>query len=114
MEQENPEQPKLNYNDWQGLQSVMIQWANQMATKEITIEPKLVKRKNKWALVLEERWPYSTPPVTDQSELDDRVNWCVEKLKDWPGCTRMSYDQFWFDTKVEAEKFITMYTLIWR
>jgi hypothetical protein len=26
----------------------------------------------------------------------------------------MAYDQFWFDKKLEAEKFITMYTLTWR
>ena len=114
MEQRSPEQPKLNYNDWQGLQSVMVMWANEMASKQITIEAKLYKRKNKWAIVLEECWPYDTPPVREPAILDERISWCTDKLKDWPGCRRMAYDQFWFDKKLEAEKFITMYTLTWR
>lgn len=91
----------------------MAIWANKMALEQITIEAKLYRRKNKWALVLEEHWPYETPPIGDNG-LDERINWCVEKLKDWPGCKRMAYDQFWFDKKIEAEKFITMYTLTWR
>jgi hypothetical protein len=92
----------------------MFIWANPNVIDQITIEPKLYKRQNKWALVLEECWPFPNDPIGDSTKLDERINWCADKLKDWPGCTRMAYDQFWFKNKVEAEKFITVYTLTWR
>jgi hypothetical protein len=106
-------QKQVKY-DWQGLNSVMFTWANPDVIEQITIEPKLYKRENRWALVLEEVWPYPTEPLGDSGLLDSRVNWCIEKLDGWPGCTRMAYDQFWFKKKEEAEKFITLYTLTWR
>jgi hypothetical protein len=102
-------QPKY---DWKGLQSVIETWVREVV--EVTIEPKLYKRQNKWALVLEEHWEYPTPPIGGSEHLDKRIEWCADKLKDWPGCKRMAYDQFWFNTKLEANKFITMYTLTWR
>lgn len=110
----NASQQKLVKYEWQSLNSVVFNWVNTELREQITIEPKLYKRQNKWALVLEEVWPFPTPPIGDSSMLDERINWCIEKLKDWPTCKRMAYDQFWFGKKEEAEKFITVYTLTWR
>lgn len=107
-EKRHRKQPKY---EWQSLQAVMNTWMGKLVT--ITVEPKLSKRNNKWVLMLEEHYPEGTALGT-KNLLDERLEWCVEKLKDWPGCKRMAYDQFWFDRKVEAEKFVTLYTLSWR
>jgi len=104
----------LSSYELEHLAGVMRVWGDMFALEQITIEPRLYSRNRKWVVILEEHWPYPEKPVTDTSLLDDRINWAIEKLKNWPGCNRMAYDQFWFDKKIEAEKFITLYTLTWR
>ena len=99
--------PKYNFD---ALQGAVNSWFNMLS---ISVEPVLSKRNNKWVIMLEEKWPPGAPLGTTNL-LDERINWCTEKLKDWPGCKRMAYDQFWFDRKSQAEKFITFYTLAWR
>lgn len=97
--------------DFAPLEAVFKVWNG--SVEDVTVEPVLSKRGNQWVLMLEERWPGGAPLGTTNL-LDQRVNWCTEKLKDWPGCRRMAYDQFWFNRKSEAEKFVTYYTLSWR
>lgn len=109
------EQPQYKHDDrFDALQAVVRLWNNPTLTDRITIEARLNRRGRKWAIVLEEDWPFDEKPLTEGNLLEERVNWCIEKLRDWPGCNRMAYDQFWFDKKEEAEKFITLYTLTWR
>lgn len=104
----------INYPDGRFMESVIRTWVDKTALEKITIEPRLYKRDRKWVVILEEHWPFPEAPLRDSRFLDDRIEWAVDKLKSWPGCKRMAYDQFWFEKKIEADKFITLYTLTWR
>lgn len=46
--------------------------------------------------------------------LDDRVEWALEQLEDWPNCKRMSFNMWDFKHRTDAEKFITLYHLSWQ
>jgi len=46
--------------------------------------------------------------------LDRAVEWTTEKLKNWPNCTRKSWDMWDFKSKHDAEKFITLFHLSWQ
>jgi hypothetical protein len=45
--------------------------------------------------------------------LDERAEWCYQQLKDWPMCQRTAWDMWSFQSKHDAEKFITLYTVQW-
>jgi len=91
------------------LDQVMKQWA---MSAEPIIKPTLYAHNKIWMVELEEVWPDGEPKYTN-SPLDDRVEWCCQTLKDWPNATRTSWDMWRFESKRDAEKFITLYTLVW-
>ena len=84
-----------------------------------TIRPKLSRKRsqNMWGIVLEEVWPEDIEDHqkirSSSNNLDERVEWATEKLKNWKGARRMAWDQWYFDNKQNAEKFITYYYLTW-
>lgn len=80
-----------------------------------TIKPVLVKKNKTWTITLSEIWPEEIleVPYIGSESLDSRVEWTVEELSKWPGVKRMAWDQWYFDDKRQAEKFITLYYMIW-
>ena len=95
------------------LDQVMKVWAMDRVTP--TIKPVLNRTIHRdWAVTLEEVWPDDNYEAGGGSGLlDKRVDWCVEELKKWQGVRRMAWDQWYFDDRHQAEKFITLYSLIW-
>jgi hypothetical protein len=95
------------------LDQVMKVWA--MDKEEPMIEPVLTRnRQRQWVITLEELWPQGDGEgYNSSSGLDKRVEWCEEEMKKWAGVRRMAWDQWWFDDKGQAEKFITLYYLVW-
>lgn len=63
----------------------------------------------KWRIRLEE----ANMHWTSTGALDERVEWTLNQLKNWPGVTRMSFDIWQFATRRDAEKFQTLYNLKW-
>lgn len=92
------------------LEQVMHQWAR---SSNPSIVPKLKKgRLRKWIMTLEEVWPDDL--INNSSgQLDIRVNWTEVTLLNWKTVHRLSWDSWQFDSKFEAEKFITIYRLTW-
>jgi hypothetical protein len=46
--------------------------------------------------------------------LDDIVEWTDKELTKWKDCRRIAWDMWQFKSKREAEKFITLFHLIWQ
>jgi hypothetical protein len=75
----------------------------------------LGRRDYSWTITLKEksRLPEVNPVWSDFGKLDERVNWTIEQLKEWPGVRRMAHDIWYFKRKRDAEKFQTLYNLAW-
>lgn len=71
----------------------------------------LTKKRNCWNLKLEEQWPDSVDIKYSTQKLDNTVEWCIKALETWENCHRISWDTWEFDTKKNAEKFITYYNI---
>lgn len=80
-----------------------------------TIKPKLYRfGKHTWAVSLEEVWPevhLSQWHGGSSNKLDTSVEWCEKTLETWKNCKRQSWDTWSFDSKKNAEKFITYYNI---
>jgi len=83
-----------------------------------SIKPVLTKVKNQWRLTLEEEWYHdSGGSYTINSGsvmLDDIVEWTEKELTKWKDCNRTAWDMWQFKYKRDAEKFITLFHLIWQ
>lgn len=94
------------------LDQVMQEWAK---SRQPTIKPVLRKRNvgiySGWELRLVEEWPDDMH--IGSSTLDEKVAWTTQTLKTWDSATRTAWDMWKFDSKREAEKFITLFTLQW-
>jgi len=78
------------------------------------IKPMLSKSGSGWMIELEEVTPQSVNyRYSDLNNLDQRVDWATAELSKWDNCTRMAYSMWKFKKKHDAEKFITLYYLIW-
>jgi len=44
---------------------------------------------------------------------DKCIDWANEQLEPWNNVRRMSYNQWYFKRKKDAEKFITLFTVKW-
>lgn len=77
-----------------------------------TIKPKLYKfGKYTWAICLQEYWPEEIHFHGGNGKLDRSVEWCEKTLETWKNCKRQSWDTWSFDSKKNAEKFITYYNI---
>ena len=96
------------------LDQVMSQWIQSIPP---TIKPILHREKNrKWSIQLMEVWPDDEEDVkfyTGSSPLDERVEWTFQTLQTWKKTNRTAWDKWIFDSKRDAEKFITLYSLTW-
>lgn len=82
-----------------------------------TIIPTLERSTDRrWKIILVEHWDVDEElfkGTISSSGLDEKVEWCTDILKSWASAKRMAFDQWYFDDKREAEKFITFYHLYW-
>jgi hypothetical protein len=80
------------------------------------IRCKLLKKGRYTVLQLEEIWSnidhvYHTTKKSDK--FDDYVFWTNEQLTGWKNVKRMYWDQWYFNTKKDAEKFVILFNLKW-
>lgn len=81
--------------------------------------PKIVARmrtfNGKCRVRIEEDWGIADQPDTNSSEtkLDKRCNWAAEQLINWRFVSRISYQEWIFFNRKQAEKFLTLYNLKW-
>lgn len=47
------------------------------------------------------------------NKLNQCIEWSTKQLETWRNVKRMSYDQWYFKNKDDAEKFITLFTVKW-
>jgi len=94
----------------QTLDQVMMQWSK---LREITIKPQLVKSRSGWTLSIFE--DYSSQDDAGNyypsSNLDEQIKWAVEQLEG--RASRTAWNIWKFKNKRDAEKFITVYYLVW-
>jgi hypothetical protein len=94
----------------QTLDQVMMQWAK---SREVTIKPVLEKSRRDWTLSIFEDYPSVDDAGNSyhSSTLDEQIKWAVEQLED--KARRIAWNIWKFKTKRDAEKFITVYYLVW-
>ena len=97
----------------QTLDEVMKVWAESSLP---TIRPKLYQGQNrKWHIRLIEEFASVDDAGNhyNSSKLDERVNWALQTLETWKTAHRTAWDMWYFNSKRDAEKFITVYYLVW-
>ena len=95
------------------LQAVMFKWKN----RNSVIKPTLHLRESKWWRVqLVEDFGsvnlYADNAIPSR-DFDDCVKWVESQLKDRLNCKRMAWDMWDFKSRRDAEKFITLFHLLW-
>lgn len=91
------------------LDKVVRTWKTMEKVKvKVTLSP----WKRYWRVTIEEE---SQDPTVNYavSDLDSHIEWTDEQLKTWPDVSRQSWQDWRFMHKSDAEKFITLYTLVW-
>jgi hypothetical protein len=94
------------------LQAVMFKWKE----RNSVIKPTLHRRANgpnywyRLQLVEETDDEYVKYPGLT---LDYCVKWVESQLKDWSDCHRKAWDMWDFKHRRDAEKFITLFHLLW-
>lgn len=78
----------------------------------------VAKRVNlSWRVRLEEDW--ATDDIgevyytADYRNLDKRCEWAEQQLANWKFVTRLSHQEWKFLSKRQAEKFLTLFNLVW-
>lgn len=69
---------------------------------------------SQWVLSINEKWGTVDDAGNhfNTAELDDRIIWATKELEKWD-CCRKSWNMWHFKFKYDADKFITLYNLIW-
>jgi hypothetical protein len=95
------------------LDKVVRIWQQDKALTTIkpTLRPIKTGNKTAWCLqFVEDR----EPNTYHTSHLDECVEWANGHLQNWPSCVRKAWDMWDFDSKKDAEKFITFFHLSWQ
>jgi hypothetical protein len=92
------------------LEQVMMGWTK---LREASIKIELKKSGRGWMLTIFEDWQSVDDAGNSfpSSNLDEQVNWVTEHLEG--RAVRLSWNMWKFKNKRDAEKFITMYYLVW-
>lgn len=97
----------------QTLEDVMNVWAESSAP---AVRPHLYRGRNrKWHVCLLED-NADNNYVGNQynsSSYDKKINWMFQILENCKTAHRTAWNMWYFDSKRDAEKFITMYYLVW-
>jgi hypothetical protein len=79
------------------------------------IKPKLRLVHRTWVMEIKIDWgmfdDFGNPWGT--LDLDRRVIWAAAQLDTWENVSRQAWDMWHFKHKRDAEKFITLYNLVW-
>lgn len=68
----------------------------------------LHQQKRTWVITLQQ-----DPTFFEPSNISEIIEWATAELEKWKDVRRMSYDQWHFKRKRDAEKFQTLYHLRW-
>lgn len=72
-----------------------------------------------WRIRIEEDWEHVSEDeqylyyTADYGNLDSRCDWSAEQLKDWKMVNRLSYQEWKFWKRTDADKFLTIFNLKW-
>jgi hypothetical protein len=79
------------------------------------VMPELTRKGRGWQIQLVEMWNIDNNPpmIFRSSQLDTHIIWTTEQLETWPKVKRMAWDMWQFSSKRDAEKFITLYNIVW-
>lgn len=108
---------KVSIDPWESILSTLEpDWKKMQGAlaKPPTIKPTLLKKGRRWHIKLEEIWPaeaYLINWTYDEDQLQILIDWTNEILQSWKNCKRESWDMWSFNTKRDAEKFITYYNI---
>lgn len=73
----------------------------------------LEKRSKSWVITICENWNEDIYFYPLSDDIDKRIEWTQDQLKNWKFVSRQSYDQWFFKRKIDAERFITLFNLKW-
>jgi len=108
---------KVSVDPWDSiLSSIDPDWKHmkEVLTTGPSIRPQLLKKGRRWHITLAEVWPVDTYVLNwtfDADRLQTAVEWSDNTLFTWDTAKRESWDTWSFDSKKNAEKFITYYNI---
>ena len=76
----------------------------------MAILSKLYKRDNRWCFHIID-YDENIDSYLDTETLDKCVRWTTEHLESYPRVVRMAYDMWYFERKLEAERFQSLWML---
>ena len=70
---------------------------------------------NKWRVRIEEEWSRNGDQyyTADYDNLDQHCEWATKQLENWESANRISYQEWIFSNRTQAEKFLTLFNLRW-
>ena len=74
------------------------------------INPQIIVRPNAWELTFVDDSLYF---VDYEDKLNTVTEWADHQLHTWTTCKRQGYNSWYFSSKFDLNKFITLYTLKW-
>lgn len=93
------------------LQHIINDWIRLAADPYIIA--RMIDKKRKTSIVLEEVWPDDEPYNNSSGALDTMVAWVTTELEKLSTVRRTAWDTWEFNTRREAERFVIMYNLRW-
>ena len=92
------------------LDSIVKQWTRSRLENS-RLFTGVARRGRKWALTIDE--VVEGEDHYTSKKFTACIDWTVITLSNWPNCTRMSYDTWYFTHKRDIEKFSTLFQLKW-
>jgi hypothetical protein len=108
----------MNTNPWQHTLRMLqpdIDVLQEFMNRGPQIKPKLRLANRIWVLKIAEDWGifHDAGNSYDTPSLDQRVIWSAKQLETWDNVSRQAWNMWHFKRKKDAEKFITLYNLVW-
>lgn len=92
------------------LDKIVASWIN---SQKPMIKAVIRPWHRQWRVTLEEDTDHTSNIKIVASDLDTHVAWAIKQLENWPNVNRWSWQDWHFEKKSDAEKFVTLHTLKW-
>lgn len=108
---------KVSKDPWESiLQSIYpeLEKLQNMIEVDPLVKAELSKKNRRWQIKIIETWPVDKFELSWTFDIDQfgaAVDWTDETLKSWDSARRESWDTWSFNSKRDAEKFVTLYNI---
>lgn len=109
---------KVSNDPWEAILQNIYPELHQLQEMIKNVDPlikaELSKKNRRWQIKIVEVWPVETFELNwtfDVDQFTTAVYWTEDTLKTWDSARRESWDTWSFNSKRDAEKFVTLYNV---